>query len=207
MFVQWMQEGQHDCDVARSLGVAWARDLSGSGNATLADFFNTLLHEHENDLADNDAEGDGSTENAADAPKSLPIPWLAGFIYDVCTPLSFEVKTSDDEDALDVLATKIAEELQAVQAYARALHSSAVMPAAPPENIHEATRAQIQETVHPWPTIHEKPVPELADGRFAKAFPLKFPMGVEILASHVCVPIIRSSTQCSTCSVIERGIS
>ena len=44
--------------------------------------------------------------------------------------------------------------------------------------MHQATQKQVQDTVHPWPTILEQPTPELADGRFAKAFPLKFPIGV-----------------------------
>ena len=76
------------------------------------------------------------------------------------------------------LSRKIAEEIQAVQAYARALHATGVMPAGPPENVQESTRQHVEETVHPWPRILEQPTPELADGRFAKAFPLKFPMGV-----------------------------
>ena len=52
MFVQWLSEGQHDCDVARSLGTAWARDLAGAGNDTTSDFFQSLLHEYSRDVAD-----------------------------------------------------------------------------------------------------------------------------------------------------------
>ena len=37
-FVNWMTEGQHDCDVARSLGVAWTRTLHTSRDETLGDF-------------------------------------------------------------------------------------------------------------------------------------------------------------------------
>ena len=39
LFVEWLHEGQYDCDVARCLGVAWARDLCGSGQESLVDFF------------------------------------------------------------------------------------------------------------------------------------------------------------------------
>ena len=37
-FVHWLQEGQHDCDVARTLGAAWAKDLCGSVTETFSDF-------------------------------------------------------------------------------------------------------------------------------------------------------------------------
>ena len=96
----------------------------------------------------------------------------------VCSPFSFALDAAEAALVPDALAKKIAEELQAVQAYARALRSSAVMPGAPPENVQDSTQKHIEETVHAWPRILEQPTPELADGRFVKAFPLKFPMGV-----------------------------
>ena len=45
-------------------------------------------------------------------------------------------------------------------------------------NVEEQTSREVEETIHPWPTILEQPTSEIADGRFAKSFPLKFPMGV-----------------------------
>ena len=36
----------------------------------------------------------------------------------------------------------------------------------------------VEQTIHPWSHVLEQPTPEIADGRFAKVFPLKFPMGV-----------------------------
>jgi hypothetical protein len=91
MFVQWLAEGQHDCDVARTLGSAWARDLSGAGNETTADFFHTLLHDYQRDIA----EASDDPGESVDAPESLPIPWLANFIYEVCSPFSFELETTE----------------------------------------------------------------------------------------------------------------
>ena len=32
IFVQWLTEGQHDCDVARTLGVVWTKDLCGANH-------------------------------------------------------------------------------------------------------------------------------------------------------------------------------
>ena len=52
------------------------------------------------------------------------------------------------------------------------------MPGGRPENVQDATRHHVADTVHPWPRILDQPTPELADGRFVKAFPLQFPMAV-----------------------------
>ena len=46
LFVDWLTEGCHDCDVARTLGLTWAQDLQGCGNETLGDFFDGLLTEY-----------------------------------------------------------------------------------------------------------------------------------------------------------------
>ena len=108
----------------------------------------------------------------------ITLHWLACFVFEICSPLSFALDAENPEDVPDALAIKIAEEIQAVQAYVRTLHSSAVLQAGAPENVEDATRTHVQENVFPWPTILEQPTPELADGRFCKAFPLHFPMGV-----------------------------
>ena len=141
-------------------------------------FFNSLLHDYtEEKVAEEDtANTDGTA--APDAPDAIPIPWLASFVYATCSPFSFDLGAQSADDVVVALGRKIGEEIQAVQAYARALRATGVMPAGPPENVQESTRQHVQETVHPWPRILEQPTPELADGRFAKAFPLKFPMGV-----------------------------
>ena len=47
-----------------------------------------------------------------------------------------------------------------------------------PKQVEEATQEHLQDTIFPWPRILEEPTPERADGRFVKAFPLEYPMGV-----------------------------
>ena len=42
----------------------------------------------------------------------------------------------------------------------------------------EERREQVKTHLHAWPRILEEPTKERADGRFVKAFPLVFPMGV-----------------------------
>ena len=43
LFVDWLQEGRHDCPVAQVLLNAWATRLQGAANESLEDFFERLL--------------------------------------------------------------------------------------------------------------------------------------------------------------------
>jgi hypothetical protein len=43
LFVDWLQEGRHDCPVAQALLNAWATRLQGAANESLEDFFERLL--------------------------------------------------------------------------------------------------------------------------------------------------------------------
>ena len=92
--------------------------------------------------------------------------------------LPFDVEATTQEEVDRVVATKISQELHAVQSYSRLLHGRGVMQSAPPKNVEESTQQRVREEVFPWPQIQEQATPERADGRFAKSFPLKFPMGV-----------------------------
>ena len=104
---------------------------------------------------------------------------MAAFVFQTCSESNLKLDLEKHEDVQLALQAKIAEELQAVQAYCGTLRASAVMQgAAVSENVQASTQSQIEEAIHPWPTILEQPTPEVADGRFAKAFPLHFPMGV-----------------------------
>ena len=71
-FFQWLQEGQHDCDVAKAFGAAWARDLCGASTETFGDFFTSLFYDYSRDSQDAD---DALSPNAADVSRALPIPW------------------------------------------------------------------------------------------------------------------------------------
>ena len=52
------------------------------------------------------------------------------------------------------------------------------MPTVVPDSVQQETVKAVVENVFPWPRILNEPTPERADGRFVKAFPLAFPMGV-----------------------------
>ena len=44
-FVDWMTEGQHDLDVARTLTYAWCYTLRGSDNDSLPDLFTRIVQD------------------------------------------------------------------------------------------------------------------------------------------------------------------
>ena len=137
-------------------------------------FFAAVLHDYTLDVQ----TGTTLPEDVADAPDSIPVSWLARFAHRMCAPLPFDVEATTQEEVDRVVATKISQELHAVQSYSRVLHSRGAMQSAPPKNVEESTQERVREEVFPWPQIQEQAVPERADGRFAKSFPLKFPMGV-----------------------------
>ena len=43
-----------------------------------------------------------------------------------------------------------------------------------------------------WPTVHDEPTAPSAPGRFAKSFPLKFPMGIADLNDERDIPVTRA---------------
>ena len=67
--------------------------------------------DYEADLAEN-----AETVPVADAPHSLPLPWLASFVYRTCSPLPFPLAAENVEDVEAALAERIAEEVKTVQA-------------------------------------------------------------------------------------------
>ena len=87
LFVDWITEGQHDCDVARSLGAAWSKNLCGVGCDSLGEFFECLFVEYQEYLAAEDAD----TKDFADAADVLPLSWLAKVVHRLFAPLSFAV--------------------------------------------------------------------------------------------------------------------
>ena len=50
VFVDWMNLGRHDCDVAKAFGYTWAQDIKSSGNETLSDFSQSLLAEYREEM-------------------------------------------------------------------------------------------------------------------------------------------------------------
>ena len=93
-------------------------------------------------------------------------------------PFAFKIDAESEEQVEAALVEKIAVEVRAVQAYGQTWRSSGAMAAAPPRNVEDVTQQAVQEAIYAWPQIGELLVPEREDGRWVKAFPLQFPMGV-----------------------------
>ena len=188
MFVDWLTLGRHDCDVARALGYAWTEKLKGNGNETLGEFFDRLLIERAGEKArvklDRDGSGadtdDDQRDEDGNVVEELTVPWLAKFFMSVFetdkAPFKLEGNTIDDMQL--ALCEKIAQEIQSVEGYASTWRASGVMGAIPTQNVEQNTREHVKTHLHAWPRILEEPTRERADGRFVKAFPLVFPMGV-----------------------------
>ena len=188
MFVDWLPLGRHDCAVARALGYAWTEKLKGSGNETIGEFFDRLLIERaeeevqarqEHDDSEDDTEA-ASNKKERVVTDELTVPWLAKFFMSVfeVDKVPFKMEGETGEDILLALGEKIAQELQSVEGYASTWRTSGVMGAVPTRNVEESTREQVKTHLHARPRILEEPTRERADGRFVKAFPLVFPMGV-----------------------------
>ncbi len=52
--------------------------------------------------------------------------------------------------------------------------------------------AYAQSLAYGWPTVHDEPTVPRAPGRFAKSFPLKFPMGIGDLHDERPIPVTRA---------------
>ena len=81
--------------------------------------------------------------------------------------------------------------MQSVEGYVSTWRASGVMGATPHKNVESSTRDSVESQVFAWPQIQEEATRERADGRFVKAFPLVFPMGVADLSNLDCALITR----------------
>ena len=110
----------------------------------------------------------------------LTVPCLAKFFVSVfeTDKIPFKLEVENADDVLVALGKRIAQEIQSVEGYASIWRASGVMGAVPTQNVEENTRDHVKTHLHAWPRILEEPTRERADGRFVKAFPLVFPMGV-----------------------------
>ena len=119
------------------------------------------------------------------------MPVLARLVTDVCSPFPFRVEGDTPDEIHTALAELLAKEIQSVQGYVRTWRSAATMHVSAPGTVPEETAAHVAKDVFAWPSVDEAPTPERADGRFVKAFPLVFPMGVADLYQ----PRLRSDFQ------------
>ena len=183
-FVDWMTEGRHDCDVARALGLVWTHHLQGGANESLEDFLERLVCEcrdfdinmgkEDDDLPEQGGVTCGRRETMGSA---LSLVWLAAFVLEHCSPVSFRVEGETEADRVQFVADLVAVEVDCVRGYVRTWRGTGAVGAREPTNVADTLREHVADVVHPWPSISEEPHPERADGRFVKAFPLEFPMG------------------------------
>ena len=167
---------RHDCDVAKALGYTWTQNLKASGNETPGDFFASLVAEYREEMQE--ALGENSHGEGAVPQMELPMRWLAEYVSRICAPFSFHVNGDTPELIRSALAELIAREMQSVQGYVSTWRSNGAMNALKSKDVEAETRAHVGAHAFAWPQILEQPSRERSDGRFVKAFPLIFPMGV-----------------------------
>ena len=79
MFVHWLSLGRHDCDVARSLGYAWTKNLKGSDEETPGEFFDRLVIDRaeEEATARENSDDEKNEEEENTEVVDLTVPWLS----------------------------------------------------------------------------------------------------------------------------------
>jgi hypothetical protein len=173
VFQEWLWEGRHECQVAISLLRLWATTARESSHDTLADFFDGLLQEYRLSTA-----AEPCTAASEESPsEALPVPFLAALVQRY-GHAPFPTSGLSRADIEARLCEAILEEVSAVQGYVNAWRGTAVVPE-PERHLMSDTLCEVAEKhVGTWPQVERDPVPLYEEGRFVKAFPLQFPMGV-----------------------------
>ena len=169
-FQDWLCEGRSNCEVAEALLHTWTHHLQTDQDC-IADFFTGLLAEVE----DGDKTGANRTH--------LPLNDLAKFVHKHCS-LPFVLHGPSTEDHISMIMERIAEESAMVQAYLTVWRSSGSVNKPAHEHVESQLQSQLADIVYPWPEIKRTPTPERDEGRFAKAFPLKFTPAAAIYIRH-----------------------
>ena len=168
-FREWLSEGKMNCDVAQVLLNFWLEDRAQSKHCdTIDDFFSSLVQQK--------CEEEKLTAAAVETDDTLTFQWLATFVASNCI-LPYAATGECVENLIPDLVQRIRDEVIGVQAYINVWRASGTIEKQAPENVIRKTQDLVKEVIHPWPTIQEDPTPWSDDARFAKAFPLSFPMG------------------------------
>ena len=169
-FQQWLWEGRHDCEVALAFLRLFATLPAGSGNASLADFFTQLWEDYA-------ATFDADAPPGLSTPPLLPVSFLARRLIDLhCVP--FNVAGTTQDVVLAQLVEQIWEEVHCVEAFVSAWTGSTCVPQPERRLLADCIFEECARVAEPWPTIERDPTEPREEGRFVKAFPLEFPMGV-----------------------------
>ena len=188
-FQEWLWEGRHDCEVAMSVLRFWATTLRGSSNDTIADYYDQLVLEYQESCPTDDTVG---------CEGALPTAFLATTLHKYGRA-PFDTVGMSHAEVVDTLTMHILEEIQAVQAYVNAWRGTALAPSVDRHLVADTLHETVEEMVRPWPEIERQPVSWSEAGRFVKAFPLEFPMGMDRLA---CETISRQQNGYSTRCII-----
>ena len=168
-FQQWLWEGRHDCEVALAFHRLFATQPGGVSNASLANFFVQLWEDCSQTLDDEDA-------TAACAVPMVPVAVLATRLQDL-GHVPFDTSGACREDVHAQLVQQIWEEVHSVEAYVSTWSGSTCVPQPERHLLSDTIFDVCSQVVQPWPTIERDPTLPHEEGRFAKAFPLEFPMG------------------------------
>ena len=173
-FQDWLHEGRHDCDAAKMMLRYWVQVSRGSCQDTYADFFDQLYADYIEHLPAEEKER--RREEDREREGELPVKHIAELMR-VAGYVPFDVAGLDAETIATHLCDDIFGEVAVVRAYTDAWRGSVVVP--PPERqaVAEEIAEICENAVHPWPAVDKTPVPAIEEGRFAKAYPLEFPMG------------------------------
>jgi len=189
-FEDWLRWGRYDQPLAQALLHFWQADVSVCGNDSIQDFFRLLLNEARGAVRDDGeppaSQGlDASTQHAATKSSArLGRRWLVEYMLEHCS-LSVPLGAATARpDVLAAVEVALIEELAGVRVFVSHWRSSAAVfddvaaEEAAADTVDGRLRRDVRDVVQPWPTIEAHPTDAWCDGRFVKAFPLEFPMGV-----------------------------
>jgi len=170
VFQEWLHEGKQDCDTAKTMLRFWHSARQGSINDATADLFHQLYLEFIETLPADD-------RRRKDEDGELPVTRLAEVMH-VAGYVTFDCSGLEEADIRTRICADILEEVAKIQAYLAAWRGSTVVAEPERQGVAEATEEACRDAVRPWPKIEKEPVSMSEEGRFVKAFPLEFPMGV-----------------------------
>jgi hypothetical protein len=130
LFVDWLREGRHDCEVAQALLRAWTANLAGRGNDSLEDLFDQLLAEargkgeseegaEDEERTGEEGTGGGSADKDSghdarrdagarrEPRRTLPLAFLGRYAAQHCT-LGFQVRGGTPAEVAVELAERVA---------------------------------------------------------------------------------------------------
>ena len=172
VFQSWLHEGRHDCETAQAMLRFWSwGQRRGSDHDTEADFFDQLYAEYFEKLPV------AARPPSEDADQELPVTHVAALIH-IAGYSPFDTTGMAEDVVRTRLCEDILGEVAKVQAYLAAWKGSTLVAAPERQGVADEIEEVCTNAVRPWPAIEKTPVAMNEEGRFAKAFPLEFPMGV-----------------------------